>query len=73
MSKQTSEDNKEPETTDSKFSIDSLRKHSKKLFGITEATFDGVVSEFTEVELTEEYSVKQMDEKVQTWLERSVN
>lgn len=50
-------------TAEPKFTLDKLREHSAKLFGVDESTFIGATTELAE----KEYSVSEIKETIEKW------
>jgi hypothetical protein len=62
MSKET-----EKSSSGTKFSIETLSKNCKKLFGVSQSTYAGAT-----FGLTGEYTVEEMDGKIKEWLKKEV-
>jgi hypothetical protein len=50
-----------------KFSIETLSKNCKKLFGVSQSTYAGAT-----FGLTGEFTVEEMDGKIKNWLKKEV-
>ncbi len=49
------------------FTYDSLRKGSRKLFGITQSTFDGATND---IDQSQKYSVEEIKTHIDEWLKK---